>query len=105
MSAEYIQEADFVNLLASEKPIVVDFTASWCGPCKVVSPLMDQLIEEFGDQVTVVKVDIDQNKAITKDHNVRSIPAVIYFNNGEEVNRVIGVKPYEEFQAILKGLV
>ena len=103
--AEYIQEADFATLLKADTPVVIDFTASWCGPCKVVGPLMDQLVEEFGAKAKIVKVDVDQNKAIAKEHNIRSIPAVLYLNQGKEVDRVIGVKPYEDFQGILTKLV
>ncbi len=103
--AEYIQAEDFTRLMASDQPIVVDCTAPWCGPCKVVGPLMDRLAQDFEGRATVVKVDIDQNQAIAKQFNIKSIPAVIYFKNSEEASRVIGVEPYEVFQDALVKLV
>ncbi|PZD72881.1 Thioredoxin [Acaryochloris thomasi RCC1774] len=93
----YVQENDFDALIANETLTVVDFTASWCGPCRKISPLMDQLAEEFPDKATVVKLDIDQAKAIAKKYAVRSIPAVLMFKAGETVENIVGVKPYETF--------
>ncbi len=102
MAAEYIlDETALDNLLTSQPLVVLDCTASWCGPCKLVAPLMDQLAEEYGDQVTVVKLDIDQNKAIAKRFGIKSIPAVLFFKQGEQVDTVIGAKPYSEFSSTL----
>ena len=74
---------------------------SWCGPCKLVAPLMDQLAEEYGDQVTVVKLDVDTNKPVAKRFGIKSIPAVLFFKQGEQVDTVIGAKPYSEFKTTL----
>lgn len=102
MAADYIpDEATLDDLLTSQSLVVVDCTASWCGPCKLVAPLMDQLASEYGDQVTVVKLDIDNNKPIAKRFSIKSIPAVLFFKQGEQVDSVIGAKPYSEFSATL----
>ncbi len=101
----YVQESEFDALIASETLSVVDFTAAWCGPCRKISPYMDQLAEEFPGKATVVKLDIDKAKAIAKKYAVRSIPAVLMFKSGEVVENIVGVKPYETFsEAVNKHL-
>lgn len=103
MAADYVpDEAAFDNLITNNPLVVIDFTASWCGPCKLVGPLMDQLSEEYGDKITVAKLDIDSNKPIAKRFGIKSIPAVLFFKQGEQVDTVIGAKPYEEFSATLE---
>lgn len=97
-TATFIQdETEFDALVTNEPLLVVDCTASWCGPCKLVSPLMDQLAEEYSDRAKVYKLDLDNNKAIANRFNIRSIPAVMFFKQGELQETIIGVKPYEEF--------
>ncbi|MBE9062513.1 thioredoxin [cf. Phormidesmis sp. LEGE 11477] len=98
MSAEYIaDEAAFDTLIKEDSVVVVDCTASWCGPCKLVAPLMDQLSEEFDGKATVSKLDLDENKAVASRFGIKSIPAVMFFKNGELVDTLIGVKPYSTF--------
>lgn len=102
MAADYIPDEAALNSLITNNPLVViDFTASWCGPCKLVGPIMDQLSEDYSEQVTVAKLDIDANKSIAKRFGVKSIPAVLFFKQGEQVDTVIGVKPYSEFSSRL----
>ena len=102
-SAAFIQdETEFDSLLANESLLVVDCTATWCGPCKLVAPLMDQLAGEYGDRVKVFKLDLDSNKAVAKRFGIRSIPAVMFFKGGELMETLIGVKPYEEFSSALE---
>jgi thioredoxin 1 len=106
MAANYIQtEAEFDTLLAAGTPLVVDCTASWCGPCKLIGPLIDRLADENEGQATVMKLDLDNHKAIAKRFELRSIPAVMYFKAGELNTTLIGVKKYEEFQAALDAIV
>ncbi len=105
-TATFIQdETEFDLLLANESFLVVDCTATWCGPCKVVAPLMDQLLEEYGDRVKVFKLDLDSNKAVTKRFGVRSIPAVMFFSGGELIETLIGAKPYGEFKDAVERLL
>ncbi|NJL85902.1 MAG: thioredoxin [Leptolyngbyaceae cyanobacterium SM1_1_3] len=100
--AAYIQdEAEFDTLLESEPVFVVDCTASWCGPCKLIAPLIDQLAEAYSDRAKVLKLDLDENKSVAKRFGIRSIPAVMYFKQGELAETLVGAKPYEEFSSAL----
>lgn len=101
----YIEEAEFDTLLKQEKVFVVDFTASWCGPCRLVSPLMEQLANEYKDRVKVVKVDVDNNKPIFKKFGLRSIPAVLFFKDGELAEKIVGVSAYEQFSGAVDKLL
>jgi thioredoxin 1 len=102
MAADYIQdESEFDSLLATEPLLVIDCTAAWCGPCKLVAPLMDQLAEEYRDQAKVFKLDLDANKPVAKRFGIRSIPAVMIFKQGELAETLVGAKPYEEFSGAL----
>ncbi|MBH8553614.1 thioredoxin [Nostocaceae cyanobacterium CENA357] len=101
----YVQESEFDSLLSKEAVVVVDFTATWCGPCRLISPLMDQLAEEFKGRAKVVKVDIDNNKPIFKRFGLRSIPAVLIFKNGELKETIVGVSPYEQFSSAVEKII
>jgi thioredoxin 1 len=102
-SAAFIQdETELDALLAAEPLIVVDCTATWCGPCKLVGPLMDQLADDYLERAKVFKLDLDNNGAVAKRFGVKSIPAVMFFKNGELVETLVGVKPYAEFSAALE---
>ena len=104
--AKFIQdEAAFTNLLDTAEGLVVDCTATWCGPCKLVAPLIDRLAEEYGDRAQIFKLDIDTNKPIADRFNIRSIPAVIFFKKGESIETLIGVKTYAEFRSSLETLL
>jgi thioredoxin 1 len=104
--AEFIKdEAEFDTLLAEGKVLVVDCTATWCGPCKLVAPLIEQLSAEYGDRAGIFKLDIDANKAFPKRFGLRSIPAVLFFKAGEKIETIVGVKSYEEFSLALTNLL
>lgn len=97
-TAAFIQdETELDSLLSNEPVLVVDCTATWCGPCKLVAPLMDRLAEEYSDRAKVLKLDLDANKAAAKRFGIRSIPAVMFFRGGELMETLVGVKEYEEF--------
>ena len=104
--ADFIKdETEFNALLAEGKVFVVDCTATWCGPCKLVAPLIDRLAEEFVDRAQVFKLDIDANRSMAKGWGIRSIPAVIFFKAGEKIETIVGVKSYEEFSLALTNLL
>jgi thioredoxin 1 len=104
-TVSYIQESEFETLLSQEKVVVVDFTATWCGPCRLIAPLMEQLAQEYKGRAKVVKVDVDNNKPMFKKFGLRSIPAVLIFKDAELVETIVGVSPYEQFStAVLKLL-
>ena len=100
--ATYIQNSEFEQLLTDEGPVVVDYTATWCGPCRVISPFIDKLAEEYEGRAKVVKIDIDQNKESAKKYGIRSIPAVLIFKGGEVVEKLVGKAPYETFSNALE---
>ncbi|MBD2446330.1 thioredoxin [Nostoc sp. FACHB-152] len=101
----YIQESEFDTFLSEEKVFVVDFTASWCGPCRLISPLMEQLANEYKGRAKVVKVDVDNNKPIFKKFGLRSIPAVLIFKDGELAEKIIGVSAYEQFSSAVEKVL
>ncbi len=81
------------EVLASEKPIMVDFWAEWCGPCRAVSPILDQIASEHADKIDVVKLNVDNNPETAMKYQVTSIPTMKIFRGGEVVKTVIGAKP------------
>lgn len=102
-TATFIQdETEFDSLLKSESVLVVDCTATWCGPCKLVAPLIDRLADDYSDRAKVFKLDLDNNKPVAKRFGIRSIPAVMVFKQGELIETLVGVKPYEEFTAAVE---
>lgn len=102
MTAIYIQdEAELDTLLETEPLLVVDCTATWCGPCKLIAPLIDKLASEYSDRVKVFKLDLDANQPVAKRFAIRSIPAVMFFEKGKLAQTIVGVKTYEEFSSTL----
>jgi thioredoxin 1 len=102
-AAIFIQDQTEFEALRKDTPLlVVDCTATWCGPCKVITPSIDKLAENYGDRAKVMKLDIDTNKPLAKEFGLKSIPAVLFFKQGELVESVIGVKTYEEFSATIE---
>jgi len=89
------------EVLASEKPIMVDFWAEWCGPCRAVSPILDKIAEEHSDKLSIVKLNVDDNPATAMKYGITSIPAMYVFQGGEVVKRVIGAKPKPALEADL----
>ncbi len=100
--AEYIQEKKLEQLIENENIVVVDYTATWCGPCRLISPLMDRLAEEYQGKAKVVKIDIDQNSNNAKKNQIRSIPAVLIFKNGKLTEQFVGKSSYETYSNAVK---
>ena len=98
-------EAEFDLLLANEPLLVVDCTAKWCGPCKLVAPLMDRLAKDYDDRAKVFKLDLDDNNPVAKRFGIKKIPSVMFFQGGELMETVVGNKPYEEFSSVLEKLL
>ncbi len=81
------------EVLTSDKPVLVDFWAEWCGPCKMVAPVLEEIATEHADKITVAKLDIDANPSTPRDYRVMSIPTMILFSGGKPVKQIIGAKP------------
>jgi thioredoxin 1 len=80
-------------VLNSEKLVLVDFWATWCGPCRMVAPVLEEIAAEHSETITVAKIDIDENPATARDYKVMSIPTMILFKGGEPVKQIVGAKP------------
>jgi thioredoxin 1 len=88
-----VSDASFsTEVLSSNKPVLVDFWATWCGPCKMVAPVLEEIASERAEQLTVAKLDVDANPATARDFQVVSIPTMILFKDGQPVKRIVGAK-------------
>lgn len=85
-----ITDAAFEDILKSDKPLVIDFWAEWCGPCRMVGPIVDELATEYADRVVIGKVDVDNNDEITSKYGIRNIPTILFIKNGEVVDKQVG---------------
>ncbi|MBV8542296.1 MAG: thioredoxin [Pseudonocardiales bacterium] len=86
-------ESFAAKVLGSDKPVLVDFWAIWCGPCKYVAPVLEEIASEHAEKIVIAKVDIDKNPKTAGDYQIRSIPTMILFSGGEPVKTIVGAKP------------
>ena len=92
----------FEDIIKSEKPVLIDFFATWCGPCKMMHPVLEELHEKVGDKARVIKIDIDKNQELAAIYNVRSVPTLMIFRNGESKWRTSGVQPIQTLEQELE---
>jgi thioredoxin 1 len=92
----------FNEIIQSEKPVLVDFFAEWCGPCKMMGPILKDVKQEVGDAVTIIKVDVDKNQQAAMDYQVQGVPTLILFKNGKPQWRQSGVVPKSGLMGVLK---
>ncbi|MGB0778595.1 MAG: thioredoxin [Flavobacteriaceae bacterium] len=101
-----ITDATFDEVvLQSDKPVMVDFWAAWCGPCRMVGPIIDELSNEYDGKAVVGKVDVDANQEFAAKYGVRNIPTVLVFKNGELVGRQVGVAPKQTYAEALDAVL
>jgi len=106
MSVMQVNSGNFEKeVIKADKPVLLDFYADWCGPCKLAAPILDELAKEYEGKVMIGKLDVDGNQDIAGKYGVMSIPTVIVFDKGEEVNRQIGFAGKEGYEALIKGML
>jgi thioredoxin 1 len=101
-----ITDAQFESeVLNSDKPAIIDFWAEWCAPCRAIAPIVKELADQFGDQVKIVKMDIDSNPQTPGNYGVRAIPTVLAFQGGQVVEQLQGARPKSDFEAMVAKLL
>ena len=102
MSVLHITDKEFDSVISSkDKPVLVDFWAEWCMPCKMFAPVIDKLDAEVGDRAVIAKVNIDESEELASQYHIMSIPTVVIFRNGEEEQRFVGAKSTGEIKTLL----
>ena len=99
-----VTEATFDGVVTSEQPVVIDFWAPWCGPCRAIAPVLDELARELGDAVTIGKVNVDEQPALAARFGVQAIPQLVFFKDGELKDKVVGAVPKAEIVKRLDAL-
>ncbi len=103
--ANAVTEATFEQeVLQADEPVLVDFWAEWCGPCKMIAPLIDEIAKEKAGMVKVAKVNVDENQSLSMKYNVRAIPALLFFKNGQLRDQVIGMTSKKDLLGRLEAL-
>lgn len=102
MAVLHLNEEGFQKLLDSGEPMLVDFWASWCGPCKMLAPVIEELAVQYDGKVAVCKVDVDENQELAMKYGVMNIPTVLLLQKGNEVDRLVGLMPKERFVQMIE---
>jgi len=101
-----VSDANFDEVVINaEKPVLVDFWAEWCGPCRMVGPIVSEIGEEFKDTALIAKVNVDQNAGVSAKFGIRNIPTILFFKNGEVVDKQVGAVPKTTLTEKLKALI
>ena len=100
-----ITNENFASLKAGDKPLVVDFWATWCGPYRMVAPILEQLAAEYDGKIVVGKCDVEENDELAAEYGIRNIPTLLFFKNGEVVDKLIGAQPKPKVEEKFKALL
>ncbi len=104
--AQAVNDSNFDAMVTgSEMPVVVDFWATWCGPCRAISPIVDQMAEKYAGRVSVVKCNVDDSTDVPVKFGIRNIPTLLFFKNGELVDRAVGAIPQAELEKKIEALL
>ena len=100
-----ITDSNFQEILAEGKPVVMDFWAPWCGPCKMVGPIIDESATEYEGKVIIGNCDVDENGDVAAEYGIRNIPTVLFFKNGELVDKQVGSAPKSAYVAKIEAIL
>lgn len=103
--AKQITDANYNEIIAEGKPVVIDFWATWCGPCRMVGPIIDELAGEYEGRVNIGKVDVDANSELPSQFSVRNIPTIIFLKDGNVVNKLVGAQSKEALKNEIEKLL
>lgn len=98
-------EENFKDVLASNTVVVADFWATWCGPCRMVGPVIESLANDYEGKAAIGKIDIEENDSLTEEYGIRNVPTVLFFKNGQLVDKVVGAAPRAMYEDKLKALL
>lgn len=100
-----VTDANFQQTIQSDKPVLIDFWASWCGPCKMMAPVVEELAGEYADRLVVGKLNVDENPATAQKYGIMSIPTLLVFKNGQVAKTLVGYMPKKDLQARLADVL
>ena len=100
-----ISRENFESLKNGDKPLVIDFWATWCGPCRMIAPILSKLAEKYGDKIVVGKCDVEENEDLAAEFGIRNIPTLLCFKGGQQVNKVVGAQGEAKLEEMFQSLL